>query len=475
MEQSILAGAFLGITALFVLVGVMTRFPNRGHGGAHTLSMFYVANRSVGVLTAALSIAATWIWAPALFVSAQKAYTDGWVGLFWFTVPNVGCLLLFAWFARRIRDRLPFGVTLPEFMRRVYSTKRTERLYVFTLFSLAVCSFAVQLLGGAWIVSSMTGFDKDQVIIIMTCAVLIYSALSGLRGSIATDALQMLLMLGVSAGVWAILYGGGHWGSVGNGLGGSAHDVADLFDDRGWTVFLAFGLPVTIGLLSGPFGDQSFWQRAFAIEDRKVGRSFALAAVIFAVVPLTMGALGFAAASAGLVSAGRPIALVAIEHLMPGWFVLPFMLMLIAGLTSTMDSMLCAASSLGMMHFDDKPSHVNGMTGMVVVALLGMVIAWLPGITILHLFLFYGTLRASTLLPTVMTLLWWNNSANTNSSIEPGVFWGILSSIVIGLPVFVTGQLLKDPLLITAGSLLTVGISGVAVLTMRSLATVRYQ
>ena len=35
------------------------------------------------------SIAASWIWAPALFVSVQLAYEKGIAGIFWFTIPNV--------------------------------------------------------------------------------------------------------------------------------------------------------------------------------------------------------------------------------------------------------------------------------------------------------------------------------------------------------------------------------------------------
>ena len=45
---------------------------------------FYVGNRNMGVFTSALSIAATWFWAPALFTSSEKAYTNGFAGLFWF-------------------------------------------------------------------------------------------------------------------------------------------------------------------------------------------------------------------------------------------------------------------------------------------------------------------------------------------------------------------------------------------------------
>lgn len=60
-----------------------------------SLKGFIVGNRQMGTVKSAMSIAATWIWAPALFVSAEKAYSNGWPGLFWFLVPNILCLLAF--------------------------------------------------------------------------------------------------------------------------------------------------------------------------------------------------------------------------------------------------------------------------------------------------------------------------------------------------------------------------------------------
>ena len=61
---------------------------------------FCVGNRDTGWGISALSIAATWIWAPALFTSTENAYTKGFAGLFWFLVPNVLCLILFIPFAK---------------------------------------------------------------------------------------------------------------------------------------------------------------------------------------------------------------------------------------------------------------------------------------------------------------------------------------------------------------------------------------
>ena len=49
---------------------------------ARSAENFHVADRNIGTVVAAMSIAATWIWAPALFTSAEKAYSNGIPGLF---------------------------------------------------------------------------------------------------------------------------------------------------------------------------------------------------------------------------------------------------------------------------------------------------------------------------------------------------------------------------------------------------------
>lgn len=50
---------------------------------------FCVGSRKENWIMSALSIAATWIWAPALFVSTEKAYANGFVGLFGFGTKRI--------------------------------------------------------------------------------------------------------------------------------------------------------------------------------------------------------------------------------------------------------------------------------------------------------------------------------------------------------------------------------------------------
>lgn len=58
------------------------------------------------------------------------------------------------------------------------------------------------------------------------------------------------------------------------GLGGISGGNVSLFSKRGAEIFLSFGLPTAIGLISGPFGDQCFWQRAFSTKENKIGKAF---------------------------------------------------------------------------------------------------------------------------------------------------------------------------------------------------------
>lgn len=56
-----------------LMLGVTVLFSRK----AVNVGNFHVADRKLGLWQAAMSIAATWIWAPALFTSAEKAYSSG--------------------------------------------------------------------------------------------------------------------------------------------------------------------------------------------------------------------------------------------------------------------------------------------------------------------------------------------------------------------------------------------------------------
>ena len=426
----------------------------------NNIEKFCVGNRNTGWMVSALSIAATWIWAPALFTSTENAYTKGFAGLFWFLVPNVLCLILFIPFAKRIREEMPEGITLSGYMYGKYRSKAVRNTYLFQLGTLSTLSTGVQLLAGSKILSMLTGIPFAVMTIIMAAIAFSYSQFSGIKASILTDAVQMVFMLAASIGFVAFgVKNSGGLETLVTGLGGAAGDAGSLFSKRGWEIFLGFGLPTMIGLISGPFGDQCFWQRAFCVRKDRIGRAFFVGALLFGIVPLSMGILGFIGSGIGYVAADTGIInFELISTLFPAWAVIPFLFMIVSGLLSTIDSNLCAISSLTTDIYKKK---AIGKTKFVMILLLavGIAVANIPGLTVTHLFLMYGTLRAATLLPTVFTL--------GGVKLKPqGIVAGIVSALVIGLPIFGYGNIQGIAIYKTAGSLLTVILSGAVALAV---------
>ncbi len=194
----------------------------------------------------------------------------------------------------------------------------------------------------------------------------------------------------------------------------------------------------------------------------------ALIGLNVAVQPLMMAGLGFiAAGEQWTVADSSLVNIEVIARLLPSWMVTAFMVVLLSGLLSTLDSNLCAVSSLmghdlvNEAHSDRRSREQQVLPasriGMLLLALLGLGVANISGMKILYLFLFYGTLRASTLLPTVISL----SKAKVS---ESGLFWGILVSMLVGLPVFSYGNFAKDTWWTVAGSLGTVLTSGLVTL-----------
>ena len=425
--------------------------------GSKTNTNFLVADRKVGFMKSGFSTAATWIWAPALFIASQKAYQQGLPGVFWFTFPNILCLCIFAYFAHYLRKKFKNGFTLAQYMN-VRHSRRVQILYIISLSALSICQFAVQLLAGGAVVTYLTGIDFTIVTIILTAIALSYSFVSGIRASIMTDVWQMIIILVVVLVVVPLVYvkGGGHEVLV-KGIGGISGEFTNVFDPG---VAWSFGVVVTIGLLAGPFGDQSFWQRAFTTKQNEVKKSFLLSALVFGVVPIFTYIIGFMGAGLGIDAGNKAqlINIITVSELLPKAILIPFVWMLLSGLVSTLDSGLCAISSIASTDLDMKAKNklTRARSGMVLLAIGGIIIANIPDMKILYLFIFYGTLRASTLLPTIYTII------NKKVS-ETGMFYGICTSLGFGVPVFAFAKFNGLTDLAVWSSIFVVTASGVIV------------
>jgi len=417
-------------------IGIATTYKIK----ANTKESYLVANRKLNSTEAGFSIAATWIWAPALFVASQQAYNNGWIGVFYFTVPNILTLVLFAYLGQKVRNKYKKAFTLSSTMEKMHS-KRVQKIYIVSLSALSICSFAVQLLAGGAVVQSLTGINFTAITFAMALIAVAYSYNAGLGASVRTDYLQMAIIGGVAFVLvpWILSVVG--FDTFRSGLNGFAGEATNMFSGVGGSIFFSFRISVTIGLLSGSFGDQSFWQRAYATEQNQVKTAFLKGAAIFGVVPILMSVFGFVAAGSGFVPDSNQLVNVEIVlATLPQWTAIPFLIALLSGLISTLDSCLCSISSLVGEDLTTNEGEVvsNAKKGMIVLVVFGLLVANIPNMEIVYLFLFYGTLRAGTLIPTLLTIIGLENK-NVKPS-EKGMFWGILAGLAIGLPVYMLGR-----------------------------------
>ena len=462
---------------------------------------FLVGERSIGWLLGGASIAASWIWAPAIFVSTLFAYQNGLVGLFWFTFPNILALALFGILAPTIRRKMPYGYTLPQWIRYKLKDERVHKIYLFPFFFYQLMAVAVQLFAGGSLLGLMLGIPVYQAVTVLTIAVLaaiplIYSLVSGLESSVITDFAQLLIVI-LSLVIlipWVIFLVGP--GTIVAGLGGLAHNTLNIFDPK---LAFSLGIVTAIGLLSGAISDQQYWQRGFAIKEGQLRKAFIFGALAFGAVPIALGILGFIAAApstAVVLPMGIDASMVGVlvvAKLLPLWASILFIIMLLAALSSTIDSGLNAVASLYatdvmkyskeehdlmlraekkevlsdkeklQKHLLDARRISGSRMAMIVLTIVGYLVAlaviYIPKFELFHLWWVFNTVAACVAVPTVLSLYW--------DRLNPkGVFWGVLTAFFIGLPIFIYSNFINNTAMTVLTSLGIIAVTTIFCIAM---------
>ncbi len=452
---------FLAIFAVFITL--FTYYFSKKQSW-HSKEGFLLANREVGWFLGGFTIASSWIWAPALFVSVQSAYQQGLAGIFWFTLPNILALLIFAIFAPRIRARLPKGYTFPQYIKYRLESDRVHKMFLFPYIFYQLMAVVVQLFAGGSLLSLLTGIQLTTIMPILALIVLIYTLISGFRASIITDFVQLGLIYIIGIIILPMAWrAAGGLDAVTAGIHG-IQNIGSIFDPG---VAFSFGIVTSIGLLAGSISDQSNWQRAFAIKEGKVVKAFIFGSILFGIVPIALSTLGFLGVKPNLnitLPAGVDASMIGVQTvaaLLPFWAVSLFVIMLLAGLSSALDAGLSAASSLWVTDVIKKPADDNAaikaarysMLGITVLGLLvSLAAVYVPNFGLKQLWWVFNTIAACVAVPTVLSLYW-------NKLSEKGVFWGVLVSFVVGIPLFIYGNIIDKPAWIVGASLFIVAVS----------------
>lgn len=429
----------------------------------NSTKLFLVANREIGMVLGAFSVAVAWIWAPALFVSSQQAFVRGLPGVLWFAIPNALALVLFAFLAARMRRVMDEGYTLPEFIRNRLG-RRNHIIYIIVIFIVQIYAVITQLTGSLLLLNLLTGLDKTTLVVALAALFLALASFRGIRSSLVTDVIKALAIMVVGFIVlpWTISASGGV-ASIAGGLGGVSGTATNVFD---LTLIWTFGIPTTIALFSGIVIDQQQWQRAFSLRKPYIRASFLLGAALFVLVPFGLALLGFIVANPnhGIAVENPQLAgVTAVSHFLPVPAVLLFAMMILAALASAGSAALCAASSIGAIDIfrqylkpeaSEQQIIIASRLFMLIVVAVATGVALIPNIQIIYLLLLVGSFRAALLIPTILALFWKKLEASA-------AFYGMLSGIIFGVPLFIYGSLVQSAVIASFGSLVPIVLSTV--------------
>ena len=366
------------------------------------LDDFLVARNSQSSLSTLLTLLATTLGTWILFGPAQAATWGGIGAITGYALGSMVPSLIMTQIGPRIRTLMPEGHTLTEFVLGRYG----RVMYVFVLIIMIFFMF-ISLTAGLTAIAEMVALLAPvplwQTASIVMVATLIYTLYGGLRVTIFTDRLQMLVIIPF---LLVLMFFG--WKATG-GITPMVHSLQEKaphllkpFDINGLKSGLTFFLAV---VLTGLFY-QGTWQRIFAARSSRVIRNgFILSGLLIFPIIFIMGLFGLAFVGLDLPGDGSVALFSVLLRDAPLWFaigLLPFGLALIM---SSADSTISALSSIFVIDIGRLSAKLSSQDllkisrWLIVILSVPVLIVASQGYSILYLFLLADLLCCAAAFP----------------------------------------------------------------------------
>lgn len=443
------------MTIIGVLVGYLIVLLAIGFWGGKEsgdLRGYYVAGKKLPSWVVAFSSNATGESAWLLLGLTGMGYMIG-VHAFWIIMGEVlGVACAWIWVARPFKeytDRYD-SITVPDYLtERFRDTSHIFRwISAIIILSMVMAYTAAQLTASGKAFDSFLGTGYTQGVWIGLGIVLFYTTVGGFKAVAYSDFVQGVLMLGclITLPIVGIVAAGG-WGEMISALG--AQDPA-LLDPMG-----SFGLgPAGIASAAGSvaiglafLGSPQLLTRFMAARDQKQIVDGGLWAVL-CVIGFDVGAVfaGMAGRTLypGLVDAETILPQMS-ASLFPAFFTGIFLVVVLAAIMSTVDSLLILASSVVVRDvvqqamgstWSERSLSMLGKGVTVVIGLVGLAVALLEVRLIFDFVLFAWSGIACAFTPVVLCSLFWKRT--TREGAVAGMIVGFAVT-VLWVELFKTG------------------------------------
>jgi Na+/proline symporter len=383
ISQSTSLTIVIVISLIFAFLGL---YHSKKYQG---LNNYLTANRNIGLFSLTTSLTASALGAWILFGPASAATWGGIGAIIGYSLGTAFPMFFLIYLGKKIRKESPKGSSLIEFMRKKFGKSLFKLILLMTIFYMFIFLCA-EVTAVAVLINYISGTELWITALIVLLTALIYTLYGGLKASIFTDNIQMIV-IGILLLVSLI--------SI-NSFTGSQFSFDFIKEKNPHLLSSSYvpsytaGLTFFIAVAATNLFHQGNWQRIYAAKNfETLKKSLIISFFIIVPVVFFMGFTGMVAFS--IDSTNRPD-LGFFSLLLKNETELLSLVVIVLGLSltiSTVDTLINAISSLivvdgkASFNFKKKTDYLKFSKYVIIVLSIISFIVASKGFDILYLFL----------------------------------------------------------------------------------------
>jgi Na+/proline symporter len=187
LNQSTSLTLVIVISLIFVFLGLYNSKKYQG------LNNYLTANRNIGLFSLTTSLTASALGAWVLFGPASAATWGGIGAIIGYSLGTAFPMFFLIFLGKKIRKEFPKGSSLIEFMRKKFGKSLFKLILLMTIFYMFIFLCA-EVTAVAVLINYISGTELWITAFIVLVSTLAYTLYGGLRASIFTDNIQMVVI-----------------------------------------------------------------------------------------------------------------------------------------------------------------------------------------------------------------------------------------------------------------------------------------
>ncbi len=287
INQSTSLALVIGISLVFTLFGLVYSKKYQG------INNYLTANRSVKFFSLSTSLVASALGAWILFGPASAATWGGIGAVIGYALGTAFPMIFLIYLGKKIRNEFPKGSTLIEFLRKRFGKSLFKLILFMTIFYMFIFLCA-EVTAVSLLINYISGTPLWITASIVLIATLIYTLYGGLRASIFTDMIQMviIIILFVISAIYLLSFTGDQFSFD------FIYEKNPQLLSINYIPNYTAGITFFIAVAATNLFHQGNWQRVYAAKNNEVlKKSLILAFIVIIPIVYFMGFSGLVAVS----------------------------------------------------------------------------------------------------------------------------------------------------------------------------------